>query len=138
MPANYCSDCGSELSANAEFCPECGSEVGNPSTGQQPSASHSETVERTDSQASNTMFKATSGLIAGYFVFFIFGFSVSSNALIGLGAISLLASLVTMYVDLRDLDSRLWNTRPILWVVGAALLYIVVAPLYVYKRRQVS
>lgn len=84
------------------------------------------------------MFKATAGLVAGYFVFVIGGVAAGSDAVVGLGVICVLVSLVTMYVDLRDLDERLWGTRPILWIVGALLLYIVVAPLYLYKRRQVT
>lgn len=138
MTSNYCSNCGAELAASAGFCPECGTEVGKSGTNQQASVSQTEQVESVGGGDSNTMFKATSGLIAGYFVFFILGFGISSNALIGLGAVCLLVSLVTMYVDLRDLDGRLWGTRPILWVIGSALLYIVVAPLYVYKRRLVA
>lgn len=84
------------------------------------------------------MFKVTTGLIAGYFVFVLLGVGISSNALVGLGVICVLVSLITMYVDLRDLDSQLWDTRPIVWVIGSILLYIVIAPLYIYKRRQVA
>ena len=83
------------------------------------------------------MFRVTSGLFAGYFVFVILGAIISNNALIGLGVFSLLISLVTMYVDLRNLEKRLWGIRPILWIIGALLLYIIVAPVYIYKRRQV-
>jgi hypothetical protein len=90
-----------------------------------------------ESSSSNTMFRVTSGLFAGYFVFVILGAIISNNALIGLGVFSLLISLVTMYVDLRNLEKRLWGTRPILWIIGALLLYIIVAPVYIYKRRQV-
>jgi len=100
------------------------------------SAEAGKTVDGTES--TNTMFRVTAGLVAGYFIFVILGAAISSNALIGLGVICVLISLITMYVDLRDLQEPLWNTRPILWVIGALLLYIVVAPLYVYKRRQAA
>lgn len=85
------------------------------------------------------MFKVTTGLIGGWFVFgLILGLGTLNETFFYLGAVFLLVSLVTMYVDLRDLDGRLWDTRPILWVIGAALLYIVVAPLYIYKRQEVG
>jgi hypothetical protein len=83
------------------------------------------------------MYRLTSGLVAGYFVFFVLGIVVSSDAVVGLAVLCVPISWVTMYVDLRSLDERLWSTRPIVWVVAAILLYIVAAPLYVYKRRQV-
>jgi hypothetical protein len=138
MSVNYCSNCGAEIAASAGFCPECGIEVSESSANQQASVDQDESIESAGGGDSDTMFHVTSGLVAGYFVFVIFGFGVSSNALIGLGVVCLFVSLITMYVDLRDLDGRLWDTRPILWVIGSALLYIVVAPLYIYKRQQVS
>lgn len=39
-----------------------------------------------------------------------------------------------MYADLRSLDDPMWDPNPILWVVGALLLYVVAIPLYAYKR----
>lgn len=138
MSSSYCQNCGAGLTADASFCSDCGTEVGESGTNQQASVSQTEQVENVGGGESDTMFKVTSGLISGYFVFLILGFAISSNALIGLGVVALFASLITMYVDLRDLEGRLWGTRPILWVIGSALLYIVIAPLYIYKRRQVA
>lgn len=138
MSANYCPDCGAELAQNARFCSECGSGIGESDTSQQVPVSQPESSTTQEEEPSNTMFKATSGLVAGYFLFVILGFWSSSTALIGLGVLCMPVSLVTMYVDLRDLEENLWDTRPILWVVGAVLLYIVVAPLYIYKRRQAA
>jgi hypothetical protein len=138
MSTNYCSNCGAKLAVSAGFCSECGTKIGESSANQQASVGQDESIETAGGGESDTMFKMTSGLVTGYFVFVVFGFGVSSNALIGLGVVCLFVSLITMYVDLRDLDGRLWDTRPILWVIGSALLYIVVAPLYIYKRQQVS
>lgn len=140
MSANYCSSCGSELEQGTKFCPECGEDVSGEgsNTAESGSATHAEGPAATGETTSNTMFRVTSGLIAGYFIFVVLGAAVGSNALIGLGAVCVLISLITMYVDLRDLEERLWGTRPILWVVGALLLFIVIGPLYIYKRRQVA
>lgn len=138
MSPNYCSNCGAELTSDARFCSECGTEVGKSKMNQQVSVSQSEPVETTQDGETTSMFKVTTGLIAGYFVFVLLGVGISSNALVGLGVICVLVSLITMYVDLRDLDSQLWDTRPIVWVIGSILLYIVIAPLYIYKRRQVA
>lgn len=141
MSASYCASCGAELDDGARFCPECGAETsgGEAASGADVSSAPTESPsDPGDSSVSDTMFKVTAGLVLGYFAFVILGVAISSNAVIGLGVICVLVSLVTMYVDLRDLDERLWDTRPILWVIGALLLYIVVAPLYVYKRRQVA
>lgn len=138
MAENYCPSCGSELADDAGFCSECGTEIGGSNGSPGPTGSESERADTVDGEPSDTMFRVTSGLVVGYFVLVLLGAGISSNAVIGLGALCLLVSLVTMYVDLRDLDEPLWGTRPILWAVGAALLYIVVAPLYVYKRRQVA
>lgn len=84
------------------------------------------------------MFNATVGLFAGWILFIILGGGGQNESLLGLAVLCLLASIITMYVDLRDLDKQLWDTSPILWAIGAALLYIVVTPLYIYKRRQVG
>lgn len=141
MSMSYCSSCGQELAAGTKYCPECGQETtdGNTTAGtNDPSATAEPTAVADDGTASDTMFKATAGLFIGYLAFVVIGVAASSDALVGLGVICVLVSLVTMYVDLRDLDGRLWDTRPILWVIGALLLYIVVAPLYIYKRRQVA
>jgi len=51
---------------------------------------------------------------------------------------ALTASLVAMYFDLRKMRFQLWETRPIVWFVAGALVYIVVFPLYVYNRRSIS
>lgn len=141
MSESYCASCGAELDAGTKFCPECGAEANGggatPGTEESAAAAESQTGSG-GAAASDTMFKVTAGLFVGYIAFVVLGVAASSNALVGLGAICVLVSLVTMYVDLRDLDGRLWDTRPILWVIGALLLYIVVAPLYIYKRRQVA
>lgn len=141
MSANYCSSCGTELEQGVKFCPECGEEVsaGESNTAETTTTPTTESETPTQSEApSNTMFRVTSGLIVGYFVFVLLGAAISSNALIGLGALCVLIALITMYVDLRDLEERLWETRPILWVIGALLLFVVIGPLYIYKRRQVA
>jgi len=147
MSTKFCSECGTELDQGAQFCRSCGTRV-SPDANETVAESESAEVEMKsqttgesgdlkESSSSNTMFRVTSGLFAGYFVFVILGAIISNNALIGLGVFSLLISLVTMYVDLRNLEKRLWGIRPILWIIGALLLYIIVAPVYIYKRRQV-
>lgn len=146
MSPGYCSECGNKLDVGAKFCRGCGTELspGDETTAPDPtpdpeSGTTDTTAARPASatETSSTMYRLTSGLVAGYFVFFVLGIIVSSDAAVGLAVLCVPISWVTMYVDLRGLDERLWSTRPIVWVVGAVLLYIVVAPLYVYKRRQV-
>jgi ribosomal protein L40E len=147
MSTNFCSECGTELNQDAQFCRSCGTKVplrsnetaaeGESDELKMESQTVGEGEDAKESGSSNTMFQITSGLFAGYFLFVILGAIISNNALIGLGVLSLLISLVTMYVDLRNLEKRLWGTRPILWIIGAFLLYIIVAPLYIYKRKQV-
>lgn len=155
--AAFCTECGAEIgsgeamgaSASTSDGPAAspGAESGStasaaggasPGTSTGSSAAAGASGASAEAGRSDTMFKATAGLVAGYFVFVIGGFAAGSDAVVGLGVICVLVSLVTMYVDLRDLEERLWGTRPILWIVGALLLYIVVAPLYLYKRRQVT
>lgn len=136
MSGGYCGNCGAELADVASFCSECGKKVGDNSSGRETSRKP-ETADL-DMEQSQTMYQATTGLVAGYFLFVILGVVVSTNALIGIGVVCLFVSIVTMYVDLRDLEGHLWDTRPILWIIGAVLLYIVVAPLYIYKRRQIA
>lgn len=142
MAANYCQECGSELESGAAFCTNCGTAVddatgaGGGQAGPTMESDQTE-VAGTGGSESESMFRMTAALVGGYFLFVIVGVGASIPALAGLGVLCLLASLVTMYLDLRELDEQLWGTRPILWVIGAALLYVVVGPLYVYKRRQV-
>ena len=149
MSPGYCSECGNKLDVGAKFCRGCGTALSPGENETVPNAEPSPESEATDNppttdatpanatETSSTMFHLTSGLVAGYFVFFALGIVVSSDALVGLAVLCVPISWVTMYVDLRSLDERLWSTRPIVWVVAAILLYIVAAPLYVYKRRQV-
>lgn len=83
------------------------------------------------------MYVVTSVLIVAFFVFLVAGLSAGSDSLLGLGLVAWFLSFITMYVDIHDLDGKLWDTRPILWVIAAVLMYIIVAPLYIYKRSQV-
>ena len=48
------------------------------------------------------------------------------------------AGVLGMFVDLRDMDERLGDGRPGLWVFGALVLFPVVFPVYVYLRRQAT
>lgn len=134
----YCQQCGQELLATANFCENCGARVGTTPTPQQAVGQQPVANQHPPEQDSDAMFKATCGLVGGYFVFLLLGLVTFSNGLLLLALLMLPISLITMYVDLRELDGILWDTRPILWVVAAILLYIVVVPLYIYKRRQWS
>lgn len=134
MAPNYCMDCGGELVAGAKFCSECGAEVGEAGTTQNPPSQHQDTAAR---GGDPTMFRATVGLFVGYLVFVVLGLVLLNSALFVLAGVCVIISLITMYVDLIDLEGRLWDTRPVLWIVAGVLAYIVVTPLYVYKRRQV-
>jgi hypothetical protein len=145
MAPNYCSSCGTELESGAGFCTNCGTAVEDSGSGDEAGTGGA-TVPSGDVEAGepavaaddSSMFTATAALVGGYFLFVIVGLGASIPALAGVGVLCLVASLVTMYLDLRDLDGKLWDTSPILWVIAAVLLYIVVAPLYLYKRRQIE
>lgn len=132
---NYCSNCGTEISGSARFCTECGTEVTKESASAERTQGESLPVE---TARSDTMFRVTAGLFVAYWAgAFLWGAS-GSDALLGLVVLSVPAAAIAMYVDLRDLDEPLWGTRPVVWAIGAVLLYIVVVPVYLYKRWQLT
>lgn len=129
MSEDYCWNCGNELVHVAKFCTACGETV-------RPDDS----AEPTDlaTEQTNTMFKVTVVLMAAYYLLFFSALILGNTTLGVLGGFCAVAFLITMYVDLRDLNGRLWGTRPIVWVLGVILAAIAIMPLYVYKRYQVA
>lgn len=87
---------------------------------------------------STVLYRTTIGFAAGYAVLVTASLLVGNTSLFSLGILFLVGSLISMYLDLLSLEVRLYDTRPILWLVGAVLMYFLVVPLYVYKRHQVT
>lgn len=159
----YCPGCGEELPGPVgdplRYCPNCGRRLEQRAEGErqnQPQATprSSQTAEdpgrpsgglreveesaaRTDSRS---WYAYTSGLFFTAIILFMGGAiatdiaSAIAGGLLVFSFILGFASIATMYLDLRRLNGSLWDTRPLIWVVGAVLLWIVVLPLYVIKR----
>lgn len=61
-----------------------------------------------------------------------------SIPLFAVGVVLLIESLIAMYLDLLNLETRMYDVRPVLWVVGAALMYFLVLSLYMYRRQRIT
>lgn len=160
----HCTKCGLELAGTERYCPSCGAEtdervraVADRVTGA-PGREARSTATATpgDSQsATESGGRQATGdrgaylaTVAGAIVWLLaLVFLVTwqpetatgqpsqhAGYLVVVAFLAWLASLVTMYADLRSVDGDVWDTRPIVWIAGALLLYVVVIPLYVYKR----
>lgn len=162
---NYCPECGEELSEWGDealrYCPSCGQalqdaepdEEGEPREKAATEWPRAPTEDKANTSGTATgtgaagvqtkWYRRTLWLFLGALSTFGAGVVVSPVSGSGAGLLFLLsfllgiASIGTMYKDLASLEIELWDTRPALWVVGAVLLWIVIMPVYLYKRRQV-
>lgn len=152
MSTHTCTSCGTTFDRSRDDCPLCGevvpeevaneaTDVGQPTaTGEAGAAAmhRRETETVAESEGSDFLYRLTIGLAVGYAILGMGSLLTRNQSLFFGAAVLLFASVATMYLDLRALDERLYGTRPILWAVGALLLYFVVLPIYVYKRHQVG
>lgn len=164
---NFCPECGKELSEFGDevprYCPNCGRGLHDTESGEEvepqetpapqwptsPTDDEPETAaEPADSEVGpaplSDWYRYAAVLFAAALILFLVGVatidmvSTASGGLLIFSGVSGVAAIVAMYMDLRELDRHLWDTRPVVWVIGAVLLWIVVLPVYLYKRRQAS
>ena len=139
MVTHRCDACGLEFEATMDSCPRCGEPPGDGNT-----ASTAKIVgieERFTSRlravvpdGSDVAYKTAEALALGYAVLVTVSLVLRSLPLFAVGVLLMFASLFAMYLDLLNLETRLYNVRPILWIVGALLMYFLVVPLYLYQR----
>lgn len=164
---NFCPECGEELSEFGDkaprYCPSCGralrdaesDEEGepqetpatqwptSPADDEPETAADSEEPE-VSSEPLSDWYRYTAVLFAAALILFLVGVatidvvSTASGGFLIFSAVSGVAAIVAMYMDLRELDRHLWETRPVIWVIGAVFLWVVVLPVYLYKRKQAS
>lgn len=132
---HICDACGNEFDPPADVCPRCGgaSSAGgsadwHPDRG---SAGHVRTYLPTDT---DRFYHAAIVLTIGYAASTILGLLTANTSLFVFSLVLAIRSTVSMYLDLFGLETRLYDTRPILCVVGAILMYFLVVPIYIYKR----
>ena len=89
-------------------------------------------------EGSDAAYRASVGLGVGYAVIVSTSVLLRSTPLFAVGVVLLIGSLIAMYLDLLNLETRMYDVRPVLWVVGGALMYFLVLPLYVYRRQRIA
>lgn len=94
-----------------------------------------ERVGESQQTVSDSFFNMTMALSGAYVLLMIMAISTAPS-LGYLAVLCIVGSIVTMALDLSKIDSAVWDTSTARWVVGAVLLWIVVMPLYLYKRSQ--
>lgn len=152
--ANYCHNCGTELSGSERYCPVCGTHLATDEPvdveGADPAPSAPSDSPDRPSQPAGGDRGAYLASIGGFVVTVaLFGVVVVGTPAEppetvdpAWGYVALLlviawfASIVAMYADLRSLDRRLWRLPPVAWAVAAVLLYVFVIPIYGILRRQ--
>lgn len=134
MP-HTCGACGTEFDSSADVCTLCG---GPPLTDESEDRSHSSVLsDRIRSHLptdTDRFYHAAIFLTVGYAVSAVLGMLTTDTNLFLFSLVLAIGSVISMYFDLFGLDTRLYDTRPSLWVVGALLMYFLVVPLYIYKR----
>lgn len=153
MSANYCSNCGEELAADATFCSECGTEVDE--GGQDSEPSPTDSVGDSTPQAGTPNSESgsetsapiwTVAALGILWVVFLVTFPGLENTgqasgMAALSGLSVLASIPLLYVDARSAKrAGVLEARPILVVIAVFILYLVTMPVYVgyrvYKDRK--
>lgn len=139
MVTHRCDVCGLEFEATMDSCPRCGEPPGDENS--DSTANITGIEERFTSRLravvpddSDVAYKAAEALALGYAILVTVSLVLRSLPLFAVGVLLMFGSLFAMYLDLLNLETRLYNVRPILWIVGALLMYFLVVPLYLYKR----
>lgn len=143
MAIHRCEVCGAEFESTAESCPRCGEPSEDPESDPAARGAGLETrltgrLRALVPEDSNAAYRAAVGLAVGYAVIVSTSVLLRSTTLFAVGVVLLIGSLIAMYLDLLNLETRMYDVRPVLWVVGAALMYFLVLPLYVYKRQRIA
>jgi hypothetical protein len=141
MAAHGCEVCGAEFDVTEEACPRCGEPVEDAGTDTTPRFEGLEArvtgrLRAIPPDDSDVTYRVAIVLALGYGVVVTAGLALGSGPLVSLGVVLLVGSLTAMYLDLLNLGMRLYGIRPILWVVGAVLMYFLVFPLYMYRRQR--
>lgn len=93
----------------------------------------SETTDTTSARpGSVSLFYATLALAIGGLLLLVFGGVANVTIAAGIGGLSLLMSLVTMYADIRSIGREAWGGRPEMYPLMGAFMYPMVV--YVYGR----
>lgn len=133
--SQICDACGNEFDSSADVCTLCGAPPSTDDAEEQNRAS--DLADRIRSYLptdTDRLYHATIVLTAGYAVSAILGMLTTNTDLFLFSLVLAIGSVISMYFDLFGLDTRLYDTRPALWVVGALLMYFLVVPIYIYKR----
>lgn len=137
-----CDICGKEFESTMDACPRCGKPIADQEDGSTSEVAELETRVTNRLRAivpedSDVAYQMAIAFALGYAITVIIGVVLTNISLFTVGVLLLFGSLVSMYLDLLNLETRLYDVRPILWMVGAILMYFLVFPLYVYKRQRV-
>ena len=130
-----CDACGNEFDPPADVCPLCGGPPSADASGERDLGLNLAGRVRTRLPTDTDRFyHAAIVLTTGYAVSALFAVTTTNTALFVFSLALAIGSIVSMYLDLFGLETRFYDTRPALWVVGAVLMYFLVVPLYLYKR----
>lgn len=143
MATRRCEVCGAEFESTAELCPRCGepSEDRADDSASRGAGLETRLTDRLRAlvpEGSDAAYRAAVGLGVGYAVIVSTSVLLRSIPLFAVGVVLLIGSLIAMYLDLLNLETRMYDVRPVLWVVGAALMYFLVLPLYMYRRQRIA
>lgn len=132
---HVCDACGNEFDPPADLCPRCGgAPSADGSEDRHPGRDSAGRVRSLLPTDTDRFYHAAIVLTTGYAASAILGLLTANTSLFVFSLVLAVGSIVSMYLDLFGLETRLYDTRPILWVVGAALMYFLVVPIYIYKR----
>jgi len=131
-----CQDCGETTPKNDTPCRECGSHQyvkinadvgGSVGDADRPADRNPQT---------DTFYTLTLGLSGLWLLFILLwlGTGAALYSLLGLGCIVI--SLLTMVVDLSKVEGKLYDTSAPVWLLAAVVLWVVIMPIYLYKRSQ--
>lgn len=147
MSANYCSNCGTELSADVTFCSECGTKVSEENQDARTPAEDTTIDDTATAEPPETEPTTTNGApiwtvaaLGILWVVFLVTFPGLDNTgqasgIAALSGLSALASIPLLYIDARAAKrAGILEARPIFVVIAVFILYLVTMPVYVCFR----
>lgn len=121
---SYCTNCGEELKDNYNNCPKCGNTVGKDENKQ--NTTQKTTKQKENNKNQKFWFHITITLVASGLLLSLINISFS--------LLIYPISIITIYLDLNDLDGYLLKSSNGSWVLSLILFYLLAFLIYIIKR----
>ncbi|WP_431195448.1 double zinc ribbon domain-containing protein [Haloarcula argentinensis] len=137
-----CKQCGTKAQRNKTPCNECGgfeyAKINATIDDAVASKTDSGSPPSPDGVRTDLYYELTLALSGTWLFAILLWLTTSSVTYNWLALIGIIASTLTMYLDLSQINSEQWDTSKTAWALGALFLWVVVMPVYLYKRSRLD